>query len=277
MASHEFVIADVFTKRALSGNQLAVFPDARGLSDADMLALTREFDFSETTFVLPPDDPAHTCRVRIFNPAEEMVFAGHPTVGTAAVLAASGRASSGRLVFEEGIGPVPVEVSGSFARFTVTAPYESPEERPDVPAVAAALSLRPEEVVDCWFGGYGNRFCYVRLPDRATVDRVVVDAAARHAALAGAWSDDLYVFTGEGRLYARCFLTTPSIPEDPATGSAVTGLVMALANGGDLTVTVEQGVAMGRPSLIEAAAHAASGGVSIGGHTVVVGQGTITL
>ncbi|MDT0320362.1 PhzF family phenazine biosynthesis protein [Streptomyces millisiae] len=276
MASHEFVIADVFTERALSGNQLAVFPDARGLSDADMAALTREFGFSETTFVLPPDDPAHTCRVRIFNPAEEMVFAGHPTVGTAAVLAASGRASSGRLVFEEGIGPVPVEVSGSFARFTVTAPYESPEERPDVPAVAAALSLAPREVVEAWFGGLGNRFCYVRLADRATVDRVVVDVAARRAGLAGAWSSDLYVFAGDDRPYARSFPDTPAIPEDPATGSAVTGLVAALAKGGELAVTVEQGVAMGRPSVIEATAHA-SGAVSIGGHTVVVGQGTISL
>src|SRR6266446_3711560 len=112
---HRFVIADVFTDKPFTGNQLAVFPDAQGLSERAMQAIAREFNFAETTFVLPAGDARHACRVRIFTPKTELPFAGHPTVGTAAVLARLGRlklaGGSGTIVFEEGIGPVPVEIA----------------------------------------------------------------------------------------------------------------------------------------------------------------------
>jgi trans-2,3-dihydro-3-hydroxyanthranilate isomerase len=124
--AHRFVIADVFTATAFGGNQLAVFPDARGLGDRAMQALAREFNFAETTFVLPPADARHTRRVRIFTPRTELPFAGHPTIGTAAVLARLGLVDmpggAATLLFEEGVGPVPVEVrldgSTIFARLS---------------------------------------------------------------------------------------------------------------------------------------------------------------
>src|SRR4051812_31551687 len=109
-SSYKFVTADVFTSTRFGGNQLAVFPDARGLDADVMLRITREFNFSEATFVLPPVDPKNTRRVRIFNPGGEMPFAGHPTVGTAFVLAITGEleltGAETRILLEEGVGPV---------------------------------------------------------------------------------------------------------------------------------------------------------------------------
>ncbi|WP_129840876.1 PhzF family phenazine biosynthesis protein [Streptomyces sp. RFCAC02] len=288
MRRYAFVLADVFTERAFGGNQLAVLPDARGLSDGEMQALAREFNFSETAFVLPPDDTAHTRRLRIFTPETELPFAGHPTVGAAAVLVAREEARE-RLLLEEGVGLVTVDVSGTFARLTVTSPYEAPDHYPSVPAVAAALSLAPEDIVETWYGGVGLRFCYVRVADRAAVDRAVLDRAAWRSGVVGGWSGSLYVFAGHltdgGRLHARSFAAMLDGGEDPATGSACAGLVAALAQRGgcrapSYTLRVDQGVAMGRPSDLEAVARTADGelaSVSVGGHTVLVGEGTITL
>src|SRR6185436_10972449 len=109
-----YITADVFTDTPFGGNQLAVFPDAAGISPDLMPAIAREFNYSETTFVLPPDDPSHTARVRIFTPGGELAFAGHPTVGTAHILAATGAVKlvgpETRIVLEEGVGPVPVTI-----------------------------------------------------------------------------------------------------------------------------------------------------------------------
>src|SRR6185369_14616439 len=113
MAAYSFVTVDVFTDRRFGGNPLAVFPDARGLSDSDMQALAAEFNLSETTFVLPPSDPANTARVRIFNRKAEMPFAGHPNVGTGWVLAGQGRDRGGMLRFEELAGLVEIQVDRS--------------------------------------------------------------------------------------------------------------------------------------------------------------------
>ncbi|MDT0343188.1 PhzF family phenazine biosynthesis protein [Streptomyces litchfieldiae] len=280
--NHTFFIADVFTERAFGGNQLAVLPDARGLSTDQMQDIAREFGFSETSFVLPPEDPAHTARVRIFTPRAELPFAGHPTVGTAAVLTARRGVAGPRLLFEEGVGVVAVDVSGSHARLTLTAPYETPGHAPDRAAVAAALSLSGTDILDCWFGGVGLRFCYVRLTGPEAVDRAVP-----RGTLGDAWADTLYVFAGEhrdgGRVYSRCLI--PDHPEDPATGSASAGLVAALWHhephpDGTRTLRVEQGVAMGRPSDIEATATVENGrlaSVSVGGHSVIVAEGTLSV
>src|SRR6478672_8164516 len=119
MPRFSFVTVDVFTDRRFGGNPLAVFPDARGLGDADMQSLAAEFNLSETTFVLPPADPANTARVRIFNRKAEMPFAGHPNVGTGWVLARQGRAENGRLRFEEIAGLVEVEAGEAV---TIAAP-----------------------------------------------------------------------------------------------------------------------------------------------------------
>src|SRR5947199_10552060 len=115
---YDFMIVDVFTNTPFGGNQLAVLTDARGLTTEAMQTITREFDFPETTFLLPPSDPAHARRVRIFTPAREMKFAGHPTVGTACALVMSGQYPVGEVVLEEGIGPVPVEVRQSGQSFS---------------------------------------------------------------------------------------------------------------------------------------------------------------
>ncbi|WP_052849773.1 PhzF family phenazine biosynthesis protein [Streptomyces avicenniae] len=288
MREYTFVLADVFTEHAFGGNQLAVLPDARGLSDDEMQALAREFNFSESAFVLPPDDPAHTRRLRIFTPGSELPFAGHPTVGTAAVLAARG-AVRDRLVLEEGVGLVTVEVAGTFSRLTLASPYETPDHYPSVTAVAAALSVPPEDVVETWYGGVGLPFCFVRLADRASVDRTVFDRAAWQAGPADGWAASIYVFAGHltdgGRLYARSFPDMLEGGEDPATGSAAAGLAATLAQrhgcrAQEYGLRIDQGVAMGRPSDLHASARTRDGAlasVSVGGHTVIVGEGTVRL
>ena len=295
--SHRFVIADVFTQAAFGGNQLAVFPDARGLSDRAMQALAREFNFAETTFVLPPRDPRHTRRVRIFTPIAEVPFAGHPTVGTAAALApldlvaVSGGATT--IVFEEGVGPVAVDIrlddTSTLTRLTLQTDVESPADRPARETVAAALSLPADLVVDAWFASVGLPFCFVHLTARGAVDRAALDRAAWATHVAGAWSPHLFLFAGdtqpEGHLYARMFAPAFGIAEDPATGSACAALAGVLAGRrpeqeGAFTWQVDQGVAMGRPSHIEAAAEKRDGRVNrmqVGGSTVVVGEGAMTV
>src|SRR5439155_4396561 len=157
MTKHLFVTADVFTDQPFGGNQLAVFPDARGIPEHRLLDVTREFNFSETTFVYPARDPAHTRRVRIFTPAAEIPFAGHPTVGTAHVLAAIGDiALTGDvtdIVLEEGVGPVAVRIRASsgtpaFAQLSVA---KLPEIGPPVPSravLAVVLGLATDDLLD---------------------------------------------------------------------------------------------------------------------------------
>ncbi|MEW9531743.1 PhzF family phenazine biosynthesis protein [Microbispora sp. NPDC049125] len=288
-----YCIADVFTRAPFGGNQLAVLPDARGLSDRRMQDVAKEFGFSETTFVFPPDDPRNTRKVRIFTPASELPFAGHPTVGTASVLATQGHVdvtrTGGTLILEEEVGPISVEVDGAFSRFTTTAPFESPGSGPSPEAVATALSLPEEDIVGCWYGSVGLRFCYVRLKSRESVDRAVLNRAGWSAGIAGGWSPHLYVFAVESRdqdhIYARSFVPALGVEEDPATGSAAAGLAAGLARRRAgvhtaLSLRIHQGVRMGRPSVIEATAHIRDGRlqrVSVGGFTTVVARGVLTL
>src|SRR6059058_1420680 len=152
-----FVTADVFTDRTFGGNQLAVFPDATGVDPRHMQDIAREFNFSETTFVLPPDDPKHTARVRIFTPGTELPFAGHPTVGTAHVLAAIGdirlTGDATHIVFEELVGPVPVTIraEGGAPTFCQLSVAKLPEEGPPPPShetLAAVLGLEAEDLLD---------------------------------------------------------------------------------------------------------------------------------
>ncbi len=295
--SHRFVIADVFTETAFGGNQLAVFPDAQGLSDRAMQALAREFNFAETTFVLPPQDPRHARRVRIFTPRTEVPFAGHPTVGTAAVLARLGliEMSGGitTIVFEEGVGPVAVEIQAggavAFTRLVLEKDVESPSTLPARKAAAATLSLPEEAVLEAWFASVGLPFCFIHLATKEAVDRAALDRAAWSANFARAWAPNLFLFAGElppaSRLYARMFAPAYGIEEDPATGSACAALAGCLADrlpshDGTFTWQIDQGVAMGRPSLIEASAEKRQGRpvtVKVGGSTVLVGEGRMTV
>jgi len=284
----DFVLVDVFSDRAFGGNQLAVFPDATGIADETMQQLAREFNFSETTFVLPPSDPSCTCRVRIFTPNQELPFAGHPTVGTAAVLASL--RGEKEFVFEEGIGPVEVDVDGETIRFRLRSPrYDSSPEPPPAAAVAAALSLPPDAIADCWYGGVGLKFCFIRLASPDLVDRAVLDKAAWALGVAGGWGREMYFFAGDfrdgGRLHARMFGPGVGVDEDPATGSACASLIASLAArspepGGSYRFRVDQGVAMGRPSVLEGTASKEGGQlteVTVGGSATIVGHGTMTL
>src|SRR4051812_37652720 len=152
-----YFTADVFTDHMFGGNQLAVFPDAREISSELMPRIAREFNYSETTFVLPPADPSHTAKVRIFTPGGELPFAGHPTVGTAHVLASIGAipltGEHTRIVFEEVVGPVPVTIRAAAGRpeFAQLSAAKLPEVGPPPPAtatLAAMLSLQADDLLD---------------------------------------------------------------------------------------------------------------------------------
>ena len=292
-----FRIVDVFAERRFGGNQLAVFPDARGVCEDEMQAIARELDFPESTFVLPPDNPAHTARVRIFTPRTELPFAGHPTLGTAAVLTGLGRGraaeGSTNVVLEEGVGPIGVVVqesaNGHRARLSLDGAVEQPAEKPDMAGFARALSLPRHAVVEAWFASVGLRFAFACLASRELVDAAALDRAAWRAAFGDAWTGNLYFFAGQmsesGPLYARMFAPALGIDEDPATGSAAAALVASLAartelTGKELRLHIDQGVAFGRPSLMEAVAEKEGGevrAVHVSGNCVRVAEGTFDL
>jgi len=296
MRAH-FVLADVFTAKPFGGNQLAVFTDAEGLSDRAMQALAREFNFPESTFVLPRRDFAHTHRVRIFTPRTEVPFAGHPTVGTAAVLVqrrlVGTHADRVQLVLEEGVGPVLVDVSTRgdtlTSRVTLDRAPEIPSVRPTPDAAAAVLSLPTCAVVEAWFASVGLPFCFIHLDTPESVDRATLNQSAWTTYFSTAWSSNLFFFAQNGldatKLYARMFAPAYGISEDPATGSACAALAGALAavspqRAGNCTWHIEQGVTMGRPSYIEASADKLDGQVMrvhIGGSTAIVGEGSVTI
>src|ERR671921_555823 len=159
---YDYMIVDVFTDVAFGGNQLAVLSDARGLSDEAMQTITREFDFPETTFLLPPSYPAYARRVRIFTPGRELPFAGHPTVGTACALAMSGARSPGEFVLEEGVGPVAVTARREGDRHSARLRLErGPDQATIMPSpadLAAVLSLSEKAVVDAFGASVGVPF-----------------------------------------------------------------------------------------------------------------------
>ena len=298
-----YLTADVFTDRRFGGNQLAVFPDAREIPADAMLDITREFNYSETTFVLPPDDPKHTRRVRIFTPEREMPFAGHPTVGTAHVLAHIGEilltGPTTRIVFEEGVGPVPVAIreQGGKPVFAQLSVAKLPEVGPPPPArdaLAEMLSLAPDDILDGEFApeavSCGLPFLFIPLRDRAAVGRARVKLDILQRVMRGYWTQEVFVFamdperdTSDAR--ARMFAPGLSVPEDPATGSACAAFGGYLARrdataNGTLRWVVEQGFEMGRPSILDVEADKHGGKISavrVGGSSVVVCEGMMEI
>ena len=167
---YTFHIVDVFSSALFGGNQLAVLPEAAGISTAGMQKIAREFNFSETTFVLPKNGPANTCRVRIFTPRTELDFAGHPTVGTACALVMKRHVRPDdpiRLILEENIGPVTVDVTqrnGEFhGKLTLSGRIDTPSAAPSQTDLAAVLSIEPAEVSQVFFAGVGVPFCFAQL------------------------------------------------------------------------------------------------------------------
>jgi trans-2,3-dihydro-3-hydroxyanthranilate isomerase len=289
-----FVTCDVFTTQRFSGNQLAVLPDAAGLDEARMQAIATEFNYSETTFVLPPQDPANLAAVRIFTPRGELAFAGHPTIGTALVLAWQGRTPrEGKFVLELKAGTVPVQVrtgqdGGLTAEFAAPQrPRHDPALAPEL--VAAALGLGVGDLVSddglpC-VASCGTPFLLVELAD---LDRLGRSRARDFPTLPTATGGSVFLFTRNGtaepgELRARMYAPGHGIPEDPATGSAAAALAGFLGGRAGLgdgwhRWRIRQGVEMGRPSLIEAAAHRIDGAaveVRIGGAAVPVMEGTV--
>lgn len=291
---YQFHIVDVFTSSQFGGNQLAVVPNASGLSAEAMQKIAREFNFSETTFVLPPTDLKNTRQVRIFTPRAEVPFAGHPNVGTACALVMRGHVGGGdahTLIFEEGIGPVTVDVErhGETLRgtLTISGKIELPAGVPSNRDLAAVLSLDEQDVKGAFFAGVGLPFCFVQLASNEAVDRAAIENNAWTRHLAKAWSPHVFFFAGEpdggAELYARMCAPAVGVAEDPATGSACAALAGAFAARPDFTgdllrLLIKQGVAMGRPSDLEASARKSNGAVtsiSVGGGTAYVASGEI--
>ena len=292
----QYHIVDVFSETPFGGNQLAVLPDAEGLSPAGMQQIAREFNFAETTFVLPASNAAATCRVRIFTPRAEVPFAGHPTIGTACALVLGGHQGGGKscdLTLEEGVGPVRVRVERSGDRIkavlTLDGNISLPTERPEAHALAHALTVNPDDVLHGFYAGAGLPFCFAHLSSKKSVDSATIDKAAWQRHFLNAWSSNIFLFSGElsdgAELYARMFAPALGVEEDPATGSACAALVGALASdrafaGAAMTLKIVQGVAMGRRSEITAIARKTSGrldSVSVGGATAYVSTGDIAV
>ena len=301
MAAREllFVQVDVFTERVFGGNPLAVVFEAAGLSDAEMQAIAREMNCSETTFLLPPTRPDCEARVRIFTPARELPFAGHPTIGTAWVLATEQLLppNTHRFNLEEGIGSVEVTLEGEPARpsFLWMRHGEARfgPELSDRAGFARALGLAESDLLagaPICTGSTGNPFLYIPLRDREVVDRARLDVPALLAVQGEGPNVGVFVFApdpdpGAGRVYSRMFAPhTSGIPEDPATGSASGPLGAYLVERGLVTpadtvnIVSEQGTRMGRPSFIRIRVGMSAGRVSeilVGGSVVPVIEGRI--
>jgi trans-2,3-dihydro-3-hydroxyanthranilate isomerase len=296
-----YITVDVFTDRAFGGNPLAVVLDAGGLSTAQMQAIAVEFNYSETTFVLPPRDAAHNAQVRIFTPTKEIPFAGHPNVGTAFVLASQVAKPPARLKFEEGAGLVPVEILTEGDRVVgaeLTAPQPlrrltefSAEQAAATVTLSAAdigTGRHPATIVSV-----GMPFLVAELGSRDALRRAKPDAAAfaRTFPCDGAFA--IYLYTCDVApdekatdLQARMFFPGASgLTEDPATGSATVAAAALLADlsrerDGELKLRIGQGVDMGRPSLLLTRVRKENGVVvsaHVGGGCVQMMEGTFRL
>jgi trans-2,3-dihydro-3-hydroxyanthranilate isomerase len=296
----KYVTVDVFTESPFSGNPLAVVLDARGLSSSQMQAIAREFNYSESAFVLPAQSPEHTARVRIFTPTAEIPFAGHPNIGTAFALAYEDLLGGAhRVVFEEAAGLVPLDIltrDGLAVGAELTAP-EALTLRGEVPvqAVADCLALGAEQIATSvhvpQVVSVGLPFLVVELCTREALRaiRPHMPAFAGLPEIDGvksiyAYTRDTAADTPACDLQARMFSPFDGVGEDPATGSATAAVAALLAHleaGADAEVTlrISQGVDMGRPSLLLARGykHAGSAGAKIGGRCVLMMRGSVEI
>lgn len=275
MTRHEYTHVDVFTSRRFGGNQLAVFADARAIEPGRMQAIANELNLPETAFVVPAETGGDH-RVRIFTPARELPFAGHPTVGTAYVLAA-GRDATLRL--EEAVGTLAVTVRDGFSEMEQPLPVF--EEAPDRSRVAAMLSLETSDLdpgLPIEIGSSGNRFLFVPVTGAGAVRRAVPRGL----------TDAAYVFTTEtaepgSTVHGRMYAPWQGLAEDPATGSANGPLGAYLVRHGrsdGRRIVSEQGYEMGRPSLLfirVGGSRERITSVHVGGHCVIAGGGWVDL
>lgn len=297
-----FHTLDVFTETRFGGNPLAVVRDAGALTSEQMQVIARELNLSETVFVLPPDKPAHTARMRIFTPRKELPFAGHPTVGTAVLLAelrteGLNGDQDALVVIEQISGTLRVGVRirpghASYAEFDAPRLPEEAGTLPPVDKLAAAVSLIPSEI------GFENHrpVCFAAGNAFAFIPVASLDAMAKAQVEPGPWANTLaeqglvgaYLYTRQcehqaSSFHARMFAPGMGIPEDPATGSAAVCLAGVVQHfdrlpDGDYKRVIEQGFEMQRPSFITLSMAVQSGKLSnvrIGGHSVRVTEGVL--
>ncbi len=295
----KFYTCDVFTDKPFGGNQLAVFPDAKNIPEDRLQAIAKEFNFSETTFVYPPNNSAHTKRIRIFTPGGELPFAGHPTVGTAVTLGTIGDITltgvETKIIFEEVVGPIPVTIrtlngKPSFAQLTAATLPEFSEHVPTPYTLAKMLTLSREEIIDSQFPiqfvSVGFPFLFVAVKDRETLKRISVNRQVMEELQL----KEVYIFTTDAEqsdfhFRARMFAPLLGIPEDPATGSAAAAFAGYLAakdplQTGTLKWNIEQGFEMGRPSLLFIEADKKNGtttAVRVGGNAVMMTEGILEI
>ncbi len=282
MASFRYVVADVFTDTPLAGNQLAVFTDARELPEEELQRLAREINFSETVFVYAPEAGGHA-RIRIFTPAAELPFAGHPTLGTAFVLAAP--LQLGEIRLETGVGIVPVKLDrderGGIVFGRMEQPIPSVEPYADEEALFDALGVKGSELpVELYDNGL--RFVYVALPSEEAVAalRPNFSALGELPAVLG-----FNCFAGSDKRWkTRMFAPGGGVAEDPATGSAAGPLAVHLARHGRIAfgdeIEISQGTEIGRPSTLYARVDGSADSierVEVGGSAVVVARGEFRL
>ncbi|MGY4395536.1 trans-2,3-dihydro-3-hydroxyanthranilate isomerase [Sphingomonas sp. UYAg733] len=295
MRRYEYLTVDVFTDRQFGGNPLAVFPDAAGLTSAEMQSLSAEMNLSETSFVLPPETPSAAARVRIFNRTSEMPFAGHPNVGTAVVLAQLGRADGPVLRFEEMAGLVEVELQRDAAGVANGASIVAPRTLETFgelspAAIAECLGLEVADLVltshPPTIAGVGIDFVLVEVTP-AALGRASprLDAYRRAYAASGLSSDRLSIFlyarSGDD-VRARMFAPMAGTWEDPATGSAnaaLAALLLRIGGGDEIAFETLQGVEMGRPSRLSVRAWRTGDGIraGVGGTCVPVFRGHVDL
>lgn len=297
MPRYRFFICDVFTQQRFGGNQLAVLPDADGLDTAQMQAIAREFNFSESTFVLPGPE-GYTREVRIFTPTTEVPFAGHPNVGTAFALASDGALGDPgdglEVRFLEKAGDVPVSIradeGGIFCE--LQAPQQlSTGAAVDVDRIAATLSLKRDDIVTQTHApvvaSVGLPFLVVELDSVDALRRARINAAMLDRFREDGIEPDIHVYArsnDEFDIRARMFAPLDGVPEDPATGSANCALVALLARcdpagPADAEWRIAQGVEMGRPSELHARTRRSGKKITtwIGGYSVLTAEGELVV
>ena len=281
MRTFRYVVADVFTDRPLAGNQLAVFTDARGLGDDEMQSLAREMNFSESVFVLPPESDGHVL-MRIFTPAAEVPFAGHPTLGTAFALAGPLQVEEIRLETLSGVVPVALEREGDrivFGRMKQPLPTWRPFE--DEAKLLAGLELERSELpVELYDNGMHHVYVGLRSVEEVAALKPDLSAFSDAPAVLG-----INCFAGEGsRWKTRMFSPSGGFMEDPATGSAAGPLAVHLGRHGQIgfgeEIEISQGAEVGRPSTLFARADGSAEQlerVEVGGSAVIVSRGEFRL
>ncbi|MBV9264196.1 MAG: PhzF family phenazine biosynthesis protein [Candidatus Eremiobacteraeota bacterium] len=290
--SYEYVSLDVFTSEPFKGNPLAVVPKANGLSDAAMQSIANEFNLSETVFLFPPDATGALAKARIFTPKRELPFAGHPTIGAAAVLAERDESLEG-FVIEEKVGRVPIDLerTAGALRLWLTTPPVAFYETLDPAFCARLLGLTVGEIrheVAPQFASAGSPLLFVCLQSSEAVDRAAIQQQYLCEALGSVNSVGTFVFAMKHRttesfdVYSRMFAPQTGVPEDPATGGATGPLAAYMMKHGLLPTdqsvdfTSEQGTQMGRQSILYVRTNAESGEIKVGGSTVTIARGVLT-